>query len=250
MAVHQRSTKSALGFRIRFSESESCCLGFSGRQTIMASRNSPPVIRSVEPRHVASLAEHSLVERSKKGSHSAFSLLIERNSRTALGAIRKIVRNHADAEDVFQESAMKAYHHINSFDGRSSFSTWFTRISINTALMLIRKRTARPEMSLEVDFSEGRSSQYPIVDRAPDPEQCAIRRQNLEGLHTAIRRLPTILRESIERRYLLEISNVQVEAAFGISVPATKSRLLRARRRMRVSLTSAQAGDVDSSAAN
>jgi RNA polymerase sigma-70 factor, ECF subfamily len=217
----------------------------------MASRHSVRAVRSTEILFdLTGLTDQNLVEKSKEGSHVAFSALIERHSRRALGTIRKIVRNHADAEDILQESVMKAYRHIASFDGRSSFSTWFTRIAINTALMLVRRRTARPEMSLEVEFCEGATSQYPIIDHAPNPEQSVMRRQSLDNVQTAIHRLPSSLRECVERKYFMEITNAEVANLLGISVAATKSRLLRARRQLRVSLTALHGNEPDASGAN
>jgi RNA polymerase sigma-70 factor, ECF subfamily len=202
----------------------------------MVGRDTRSEVYALKSIEVANPTDHSLVERSKEGSHSAFTALIERHSRKALGTIRRIVRDHADAEDVLQEAIMKAFRHISSFDERASFSTWFTRIAINTALMLLRRKNSKLEMSLEVDLCDGTIAQYPIVDHAPNPEQWVMRRQSSEEIQMAIRALPCALRECVERKYFLEISNDEVADLLGITVAATKSRLLRARQRMRVSL--------------
>jgi RNA polymerase sigma factor (sigma-70 family) len=202
-------------------------------------------IDSAESFNVACLTDRSLVARSKEGSHPAFSALIQRHSKTASGMVRKIVRNDADVEDIIQESAMKAYCHISTFDGRSSFSTWFSKIAINTALMLIRKKTARPEMSLDMDFPEGSVFRDTIADRSLNPEQNVIKSQAAEIVRTATSELPQKLRACVERKYLLESTNDEVASRLGISVLATKSRLFRARRLLKGSLTFGGFGELE-----
>src|ERR1700723_2580335 len=92
-----------------------------------------------------------LVAAAKSGDHAAFVELWARHSNTAFKTAYRIMRNQDDAEDAIQEAWMKAYVHLNTFDGRAKFSTWLTRITINSALMTLRRRRTHPETSMEVD---------------------------------------------------------------------------------------------------
>src|SRR3984885_1047997 len=90
-------------------------------------------------------SDERLVAVAKSGDRSAFAELWKRHSRTAFGKVYQITKNRADAEDVIQDAWIKAFIHLNAFDGRAKFSTWLTRIAINSALMALRKRRSRPE---------------------------------------------------------------------------------------------------------
>jgi DNA-directed RNA polymerase specialized sigma24 family protein len=85
-----------------------------------------------------------LVAAAKNGDHQAYAELCRRHSQRTLRTVLRITRNIADAEDTLQEALLKAYTHIGEFDGRSAFSSWLTRIAINVALMLLRKRRSKP----------------------------------------------------------------------------------------------------------
>ena len=90
-----------------------------------------------------------LVAAAKDGDHQAYAELCRRHSKQILRTVLRITRNIADAEDTLQEALLKAYTHIGEFDGRSAFSSWLTRIAINTALMLLRKKRSQPVYSFE-----------------------------------------------------------------------------------------------------
>src|SRR5260370_31544457 len=94
--------------------------------------------------------DEDLVAAAKSGDHHAFVELWTRHAKTAFNMVYRITRNQDDAEDVVQDAWMKAYVHLNTFDGRSKFSTWLTRIAINSALMILRSKRARPETSLQI----------------------------------------------------------------------------------------------------
>src|SRR5580692_11582609 len=92
-----------------------------------------------------------LVAAAKNGDHQAYTELCRRHSKRTLRAVLRITRNIEDAEDTLQEALLKAYTHIGEFDGRSAFSSWLTRIAINNALMLLRKKRSQPVYGFEVD---------------------------------------------------------------------------------------------------
>ena len=112
------------------------------------------MLRSQEEFSVKVLApaasDEVLVEMAKLRDHPAFAELWNRHSNTAFKAAYRVTRNRDDAEDAIQDAWMKAYAHLNTFDGREKFSTWLTRIAINSSLMILRRKRARPETSMEI----------------------------------------------------------------------------------------------------
>jgi RNA polymerase sigma-70 factor, ECF subfamily len=110
----------------------------------------------------AAAPDEVLVRAAKLGDRVAFAELWGRHSKTAFHAACRIMKNQADAEDVIQEAWMKAYVHLNSFGGTSRFSTWLTRIAINSALMALRRRRSHPEASIEIGAADAfRAGQNP-----------------------------------------------------------------------------------------
>src|SRR5271155_969556 len=91
----------------------------------------------------------SLVAAAKDGDHQAYAELCRRHSKQILRTVLRITNNIADAEDVLQEALLKAYIHIGSFEARCAFSSWLTRIAVNSALMLLRKKRSQPTCSFE-----------------------------------------------------------------------------------------------------
>jgi len=182
-------------------------------------------------------AEGILVTRCKAGNHAAFIELIQQASPVARRAIRSLLRNTADVDDVMQETAMAAFKAVRSFNGRSKFSTWLTRIAINNALMLLRRRKTRSEMSFEADIEKTHSEIPQLVDSTIGPEQSLIREQFVQVIRTGVRALPRTLREYVELHCLQELSPREAAAFMGISLAAGKARLFNARRKLARSLT-------------
>jgi RNA polymerase sigma-70 factor (ECF subfamily) len=130
---------------------------------------------------------------------------------------------------------MKAYVHLKTFDGRAKFSTWLTRIAINSALMTLRKRRSHPETPMEINDGET-WQQWEIADQTKDVEELYARHETVERLRRAIGRLQPILRSVVEIHQSNEGSVKELAELAGISVAATKSRLLRARTILRRAL--------------
>ena len=173
-------------------------------------------------------ADEVLVAAAKLGDHSAFAELWTRHSHTAFKMACRIMRNRDDAEDVIQDAWMKAYVHLNTFDGRAKFSTWLTRITINSALMTLRRKRAHPETSMEIE--DGETWRHgEITDQTKDVEELYARHERAERLRRAICRLQPTLRNVVEIHQLSDRSVKEVAELAGLSVAATKSRLLRAR---------------------
>jgi len=183
-------------------------------------------------------SEGTLVGRCKAGDQAAFMELIRRSSATALRSIRAIPINPADVEDVMQDTIVNALKGLPSFNHRSKFSTWLTRIAINNALLLLRRRRNKIEISLEAEGEERESKSLQLADRRINPEEALIRGQSVETVRRAIRALPRSLREYVEQCCLKELPHNEVASTLGISLEAGKSRSLRARRRLHSILAS------------
>ena len=173
-----------------------------------------------------------LVSTAKLRDHHAFVELWTRHSRTAFNVAYRITGNRDDAEDAIQDAWMKAYMHLDTFDGRTKFSTWLTRIAINSSLMILRRKRARFETSMEIEDGETvRHSE--IADQTKNVEELYVRHERVEHLKRAICRLHPTLRNVLEIRQSNDHSVREVAELAGISVAATKSRLLRARKILR-----------------
>lgn len=194
-------------------------------------------LRRTKPSGASNSSEEMLVSIAKAGQDWAFVELCNRHSRRILFILYRITKNREDAEDAFQESILKAFVHFGEFNRASRFGTWFARISINSALMTLRRKRTRPELSTDAPVDEYLSSfKSEIADRRPNPEDKYILREEQERLRSAISRLPASYRCLFETRYRLEASVKDIANEVGITVAATKSRLLRAREALRKSL--------------
>jgi len=177
-----------------------------------------------------SAQEEMLLSEAQAGHEWAFVELCYRHSGRILFTLSRITNNREDAEDAFQESILKVFIHFGEFNRNSSFATWLTRISINSALMILRKRRVRTEVSIDEPVDESaRPVQWEIADRRPNPEQYYIQRENHRRLQSAISKLPTVYRRVFEIRLRSEGSMKEIAEEAGITIGATKSRLLRAR---------------------
>jgi RNA polymerase sigma factor (sigma-70 family) len=186
------------------------------------------------------MGDDQLVAAAQEGQEWAFSELCTRYSKRVFNTIYGVTKNREDAEDALQDSMMRAFMHLQQFDGRSSFVTWFTRIGINSALMILRKKRIRLETSIDAT-SEGETWQtWQIADHAPNPEQHFAGSERALHLERAICRLPNALRAVVERGQMQGHSMKQIARTMGISIPATKSRLARAKVALRKSMVSAQ----------
>ena len=179
-----------------------------------------------------SATDEVLVAAAKSGDHLAFVELWTRHSNSAFKIAYRIMGNRDDAEDAFQDTWMRAYMHLNTFDGRAQFSTWLGRIVINSSLMILRKKHSHPETSMEIT-DDDTVQHWDIADRAKNVEELYARHESVERLRRAIRCLTPPLRSVVEF-YQANDSSLNDLAEFaGISVAATKSRLYRAKKTLR-----------------
>jgi RNA polymerase sigma-70 factor (ECF subfamily) len=192
-------------------------------------------VSSTQPNRapVAAADEGAVVARAKAGDAAAYSELVSRYERKIFRLAMNITRNREDAEDVMQEAFLKAYQHLDNFQGDSKFYTWLVRIAVNEALMRLRKR--RPgEFSID-EPAEGEDDVMPreIADWGPSPEQ-RFARSEMNGILTeAIEKLDPAFRVVFVLRDVEELSTEDTARLLGLSIPAVKSRLLRARLKLR-----------------
>lgn len=183
------------------------------------------------------MSDEWLVAAAQGGNIDAFAELRARHFRAILRTSYRITKNWEDAEDALQDSFLNAFTHLNRFEGRSSFSSWVTRIAINMSLIILRKKRAKNFQSIDDDKCYlGSDDKWELRDLKEDPEHFYARHERSELLKGAIRRLRPCLRNVVELRYAQEHSMHQLADALGISLPALKSRLFRARLSLRASL--------------
>lgn len=184
------------------------------------------------------LPERRLLARARGGDSASFELLCASHRGRLLKTAFKITRNREDAEDAVQDSLMRAFVRIHDFRGDSSFSTWLTRILINSALMIRRKNGSANHLSID-DTCEGAEGplKFEIPHSAPDPAQIFVVRERRKALWKAISRLRPSLRSVVEVGQLQELSMEQAAKALNISVAAAKGRLFHARAALRRSAT-------------
>jgi RNA polymerase sigma factor (sigma-70 family) len=179
------------------------------------------------------ISDMSLVAAAKDGNHQAYAELCRRHSKQIRRTILRITRDVADAEDTLQETLLKAYVHIGRFEGRSAFSSWLTRIAINSALMLLRKKRSQPVFSVE-SGSEADDFKLPEpVETSHNPEEFCILNALENECVRAIRHLSPTLQVVVQIRYREDASVAQIAKMLDISESAVKSRLLRARSKIR-----------------
>jgi len=182
--------------------------------------------------------ETKLVDAASGGDVGAFEQLVKRYDRNVFRIAQHITQNREDAEDVVQDAFLKAFQNLGQFQGQSKFYTWLVRIAVNEALMRLRRR--RPERMVSIDEdvqTEDDSIPREIADWSPNPEQLYNQGELKEILQKTIQGLPESFRTVFILRDVEGLSTEETADALGLSVPAVKSRLLRARLQLRERLT-------------
>jgi len=186
----------------------------------------------------AGIDESVLVAQAKEGDTRAFGELVRRYEGKIFRLAQHVTQNREDAEDVLQETFMKAYEHLDQFKGDSKFYTWVVRIAVNQALMKLRRRKTDKSVSLDEQIDTGEDTVVrEIAAWGEDPEEQFSREELGEILDTAIQSLEPPYRSVFVLRDIEELSTEETAEALGLSVPAVKSRLLRARLQLRERLT-------------
>src|SRR6266404_5436582 len=179
-------------------------------------------------------ADARLLAAAKSGESIAFGELFSRYKRRIFHLAQRIMRNHEDAEDVVQEAFQLAFVHLHDFQGGARFSTWLSRIAINVALMKLRKKARKVEISIdEHSESEDMSFRNAVTDLAPNPEEHCLRQERSRILREALAQLRPNARRVLELYELEGRSMKEIAAGLGITVTAVKARIFQARPKMR-----------------
>ena len=182
--------------------------------------------------------ELALVRAAKGGNIDAFEQLVKRYDRNVFRIAQHITQNHEDAEDVVQEAFLKSFQNLNNFQEQSKFYTWLVRIAVNEALMKLRRRRTGKMVSLDEDVqTEEDSVPREVADWSPNPEQLYTQAELRDILQKTIQGLPPSFRTVFVLRDVEGLSTEETAEALDLSIPAVKSRLLRARLQLRNRLT-------------
>jgi RNA polymerase sigma-70 factor (ECF subfamily) len=187
---------------------------------------------------LSGIDESALVAQARENDSRAFSELVRRYEGKIFRLAQHVTGNREDAEDVLQETFLKAYEHLNQFQGNSKFYTWIVRIAVNQALMKLRRRKTDKSVSLDETIDTGEDTVVrEIAAWDEDPEARYTREELGAILDTAVQSLDPPYRSVFVLRDVDELSTEETAEALGLSVPAVKSRLLRARLQLREKLT-------------
>ncbi|MBZ5525436.1 MAG: sigma-70 family RNA polymerase sigma factor [Acidobacteriia bacterium] len=191
-------------------------------------------METIQKKTAADTSEMVLVHAAKKGDLEAFSQLVQLYDRNVFRIAQHITHNEEDAQDVVQEAFLKAYTNLEQFQENSKFYTWLVRIAVNEALMKLRKRRSSKTVSLDddVETEEGVMPRE-VADWSPNPEQIYGQTELGDILKKTIQGLPPGFRTVFVLRDVEGLSTEETAETLGLSVPAVKSRLLRARLQLR-----------------
>jgi RNA polymerase sigma-70 factor (ECF subfamily) len=187
--------------------------------------------------HRARTEEMALLNAARRRDPDAFGELVTRYGPRILRLAQKITRNHEDAEEVFQDSFVRSFLHMDTFRGDSRFYTWLARIAINQSLMKLRKRRSC-EFHFDDPAGDGDTPFYAeIADDTPNPEQRHSQEEIRQIVASAMGELPMTFREVLRLRELEEYSTEETARMLKLSITTVKSRAHRGRQRLRRALT-------------
>lgn len=181
-------------------------------------------------------ADDELVNRAQESDEAAFGELMRRTSSASFKLAVSILHDRQEAEDEVQNSYLSAWRHLAQFHREAKFSTWMSRIVVNTCLMRLRRLRAANFVYLDEVSAEEGSRPRELPDLSATPERSLGNQELSEVLKLEIRRLPALLRNVLVMRDVEELSSAEVANRLSISTSAVKSRLLRARRQLRESI--------------
>ncbi len=173
-----------------------------------------------------------IVDRVLAGDAQAFEEIVRRHQQRVYRTALSVTSNQEDAEEAVQETFLNAYQHLGQFQREARFTTWLTRIAINEGLQVLRKRKNVESLDEPV-VTDAEMMPRQIEDWHDNPEKLYAKQEIRRFVEEAIRCLPSAYRVAFVLRDVEELSNEEAAVALGLSVPALKSRVLRARLMMR-----------------
>ena len=175
----------------------------------------------------------AVLARARQGDNDAFRALVERHSRSVFRLAFRMTGNEQDAEDVVQESFLRAYRQLGRFESRANFGTWLYRIVSNCSVDLMRAKQARHDQSRADSLDE--SADLPAVD-VPGPERLAHSAEIDRRVRTALEDLSPLERAAFTLRHYEGRSIDEIGAALGLGTSAAKHSVFRAVKKLRVAL--------------
>ena len=180
----------------------------------------------------SALQDERLVEMARLGDRSAFNALIQKHYTTCLKRAIYMIRNRSDAEDEVQNACWKAFQRLEQYRGEGTFSAWLSRIVENQCLMRIREE--RKSSFVYLDESTESNVRLELVGQRADPEDELGEQQVVNLIRREISLIPPLLRNVMLLRDVEQLPMPDVASRLGVSVPAAKSRLMRARAELRL----------------
>lgn len=174
-------------------------------------------------------SDEQLIAGCKKGKEDCLEEILSRYAQKAFNLALRLTRNHDDAEEVLQDVFVTVFRKIGGFEGKSSFSSWLYRVTVNSALMKLRKRRQEKSVLLEDALPEFENSLFVKSRESTEGEHNTLRIELLAALEQAIAKLPPDYRPVFILRDVDGLSSKEVGKALNISIPAVKSRLHRSR---------------------
>jgi RNA polymerase sigma-70 factor (ECF subfamily) len=177
----------------------------------------------------------AVLARARQGDSDAFRVLVERHSRNAFRLAHRLTGNEQDAEDVVQESFIRAYRQLGRFESRANFGTWLYRIVANCSVDLIRVRQSRRDQSRAESLDEAADI---ASNAAPGPERLAQSAEIERHVASALSQLSPLERAAFTLRHYEGRSIDEIGRMLGLGTSATKHSVFRAVRKLRVALES------------
>jgi len=176
--------------------------------------------------------EENLLASARAGDADAFARLVMPHRDGILRLTQRVLRNHEDAEDAVQTAFLDAMRHLDSFQGRSRFSSWLTRIALNAAFMRLRSSRRRTETSLDEMVQNDTAARFQVAEPRPNPEQLCSVKEVRALLDKAIDRLGPVYSEVLHLFHVQELSAKEAARILGVPLGTVKARLHRARARL------------------
>lgn len=181
--------------------------------------------------------EEKLIEKAKLGDKEAFGQLIMKHERRVYNVALQMVKNEEDAKDIAQDALIKVYRNINKFSGKSSFTTWIHRVTMNTALDALRKKKSRKEKdtySLDERMEVNKDSDIHLrTSQADMPEDVLLRQERKDALEDALQELKEDHRSVIVLREIQGLSYQEIAEVLETSEGTVKSRINRGRKKLK-----------------
>jgi len=201
------------------------------------------IVQDFRTHEVDKNSDGMLVTAAKRGNARALEELVLRHERRVFAVAQRIMNNREDAEDVVQETFHKVFLHLDSFQEKSRFSTWLTRIAMNEAFMLLRRRRGIFEDIPETADESAQPASETFVDHRPNPEEACSQSERIRLLAEAINRLGPKVRTAILLRDIEERTVEETAHILGTTRSAVKARVFQGRRKLRRIITPGQPWD-------